>query len=82
MDAELASLVACRSNDATGFRPADGDGPIAKIGIIALLDGGVKGIHVDMNDLALFLRSVGGSVEHHRNGCDITLNILGHRPVS
>ncbi len=50
--AKGARFIACRRHHAPLSRAADGDGPAAQGGIVALLDGGEKGVHVDMNDLA------------------------------
>ena len=47
-----ARLVACRRNDAAFPRTADGQWKAEQGGIIALLDGRVERIHVDMDDAA------------------------------
>src|SRR5215470_488363 len=52
MDAKLPCLVACRRDDAALARSADRDRLAAQLRIIALLDGCVESIHVNMDDLA------------------------------
>ena len=52
-DAELARFVAGRRHDAALAGSADGDRLAAEIRIVPLLDRRVKGIHVDVDDLAL-----------------------------
>ena len=53
MNTELARFVAGRSNHPTLRRAAaDTDGLSAQVGIVALLYGCKKGIHVDMNNFA------------------------------
>jgi hypothetical protein len=51
-DAKLARLIT-RGGDDPRSRSADGDRLSAQLGIIALLDRCIEGVHVDMNDLAL-----------------------------
>src|SRR6266851_7831696 len=50
--AELACFVAGGGDDTAGPRSADCDRLAAQIGVVALFDRCVKGIHVDMDDLA------------------------------
>ncbi len=52
MDAEGASLVACRSNNAARLTMTHGHRLSPKLRIVALLDRGIEGIHVDVDDLA------------------------------
>ena len=54
--AELSRFVACRRDDAALPRSADGDRLAAQLRIVALLDGGVEGVHIDVDDLALLRR--------------------------
>ena len=51
-NSELACLVAGGGYNAPFFAPADGNGFAAQRGIVALLHGSVKGIHVDVYDFA------------------------------
>ena len=50
---KLAGLVACRCHHSAFARSADGDRLAAKLRIIALLDGRIEGIHVDVDGLSL-----------------------------
>ena len=51
--AELSSLVARGRDDAAALGiPADGNGPSPERGIVALLDGRVEGVHVEVEDAA------------------------------
>ena len=50
---KLAGFVACRCHHSAFARSADGDRLAAKLRIIALLDGRIEGIHVDVDDLSL-----------------------------
>jgi hypothetical protein len=52
-DAKLARLITRGGDDPALARSADGDRLSAQLGIIALLDRCIEGVHVDMNDLAL-----------------------------
>jgi len=52
MNAKLPRLVACRRDDAALARSADRDRLAALFGIVALFDGCVESIHVDMDDFA------------------------------
>ena len=52
MHTKLPRLVACRSNDAALARAADRDRLAAQIRVIALFDGCVESIHIDMDDFA------------------------------
>src|SRR5438067_10659170 len=52
MNAKLPRLVACRRDDAALARSANRDRLSAQIRVIALFDGCVESIHVDMDDLA------------------------------
>jgi hypothetical protein len=52
MHAELPRLVACRHDDAAFARSADRDRLAAQLQVVALFDGCVESIHVDMDDLA------------------------------
>jgi hypothetical protein len=52
-DAELPRFIACGRHDATFAGASDGDRFAAQIRVVALFDGRVKRIHVDMNDLSL-----------------------------
>ena len=56
-DAESPRLIARGGHDAPLARAADRHRLAAKIGIVALLDGGVEGVHVDVDDLALAFRA-------------------------
>ena len=51
-DAELACLVGGGADDGALALPGDDDGTAAEVGGVALLDGGVEGVHVDVDDLA------------------------------
>jgi hypothetical protein len=51
-DAVLAGLVGCGTDDGALALPSDDDGTAAEVGRVALLDGGVEGVHVDVDDLA------------------------------
>jgi hypothetical protein len=53
MDAEFARLVARRGDDAAFAGTAHGDGLAAQFWIVPLFNGRVKGVHIDVNDLAL-----------------------------
>jgi hypothetical protein len=55
-DAELPRFIACGRHDASLAGASDGDRFAAQIWVVALFDGRVKRIHVDMNDLSLPLR--------------------------
>ena len=50
MDAELARLIAGSGDDTSLVGMTDGDRLAAQFGIVALFNGGVEGIHVDMYD--------------------------------
>ena len=50
--AELARLVTCRRDDAALARSANGHRLAAQFRIVALLDGGIEGVHVDVDDFA------------------------------
>src|SRR6516165_5473676 len=50
MNAKLSCLIACRRDDAALSRSADRDRLAAQVGIVALFDGCVERIHVDMDD--------------------------------
>jgi|APAra7269096613_1048513.scaffolds.fasta_scaffold34704_4 hypothetical protein len=52
MDAELTGLVAGRRHHAARLGTTDCDGTTAKVRVVALLDGRIKGVHVDVDDLA------------------------------
>jgi hypothetical protein len=52
MDAEAARFIARRRNYAACPRAADGDRLAAQRGIVALLDGREKRIHIDMENAA------------------------------
>jgi len=52
MNAKLPRLVACRRDDATLARSADRDRLAAQLRVIALFDGCIESIHIDMNDFA------------------------------
>src|ERR1700726_2149998 len=56
--AEFPRFVACGGDNAALARSADGNRFSAQIRIVALLDGGVESIHVDMDNLALPIRLV------------------------
>ena len=45
-------LFRSRRGDDAAMAAADGHRPTSEPGIVALLDGGVESIHVDMDDLA------------------------------
>ena len=51
-NAEGARLVARRGDYAPFGAVADSDRTAPKLGIVALLDRRIEGVHVDMNDLA------------------------------
>ena len=50
VDAELARLIAGCGDDTSLVGVADGDRLAAQFGIVALFNGGVEGIHIDMYD--------------------------------
>jgi hypothetical protein len=50
---KLAGFVACRRHDAPLAGSADGDRLATEIWIVALLDGCVEGVHIDVDDLPL-----------------------------
>src|SRR5207248_11135884 len=52
MTANLPCLIACRRDDPALARSADCDRLAAQIRVIALFDGCVESIHVDMDDFA------------------------------
>jgi hypothetical protein len=52
MNAKLPCLVACRGHDAALARSADRDRLAAQLRVVALFDGCIESIHVDMDDLA------------------------------
>jgi hypothetical protein len=52
MHAKLPCLVACCRDDAALARSADRDRLAAQLRIVALFDGCVERIHIDMNDFA------------------------------
>ena len=58
VDSETAGLVAGGGHDSPPLRAADGDGLAAVLGVVALLDGGVEGVHVDVYDFPLAHESV------------------------
>ena len=51
-DAEGSGFIGGGADDGAVAAPGDDDGFAAEGGIVALLDGGVEGVHVDVNDLA------------------------------
>ena len=51
--AEFSRFIARRRDDTALARSANGDRLAAQLRIVALLDGGVEGVHVDVDDLAL-----------------------------
>src|SRR5262245_56030706 len=51
--AEATSLVARGCNNTARSRAADGDRLAPELRIVPLLDGSVKRVHIDMNDLAV-----------------------------
>lgn len=53
MNAELSRLVAGGRHHAAGGRIADGDRQAPQVGIVALFDRCLEGIHVHMHDFAL-----------------------------
>jgi hypothetical protein len=50
--AEAASFVGGGADDGAVAQPGDDDGLAAQLRIVALLDRGVEGVHVDVDDLA------------------------------
>ncbi|MEH2472410.1 hypothetical protein V1281_006400 [Nitrobacteraceae bacterium AZCC 2161] len=52
-DAELSGFVARCSHNVAFAGSSDGHRLAAQLRIVALLDGSVEGVHVDMDDLAL-----------------------------
>ena len=50
--AVLAGLVGGGADDGALALPGDNDGAAAEVGRVTLLDGGVEGVHVDVDDLA------------------------------
>jgi hypothetical protein len=55
VNAKTAGLIATGRHDAPAARiAADDDGLTAELGMVPLLHGGEKGIHVHMDDLAEF----------------------------
>ncbi len=60
MNAEVAGFVRGGANYASTAEPADDDRPPAELGAVALLDGRVKGVHIDVQD--------GQCCVGHRNG--------------
>src|SRR5690606_23745778 len=52
VDTKLAGFIACRRDDASRFAMPHRDRHPPKFRVVALLDRGIEGIHVDVNDLA------------------------------
>ena len=75
-DAELAGLVAGGRHDAPLARPADCDRLAAELGIVALLDGRVEGVHVDVDDLPL----PPGGTAWSSSSSEVTLSVRAGLP--
>ncbi len=64
-DAEAARLVARSRHHAPRARAADRNGLAAQVFIVALLDGGVERVHIDVNDLARRSFGIGAALRPH-----------------
>ena len=51
-NAEASGFVGCGADDGALAAPGDDDGFAAELRVVSLFDGGVEGVHVDVNDLA------------------------------
>jgi hypothetical protein len=52
-DAEDSGFIGCSADDGAVAAPGNDDRFPAKVWVVALFDGGIEGVHVDMNDLAV-----------------------------
>lgn len=72
MDTILPCLIARSSHNAPFASVAHGDWFATIIGIVALLDGGVKRIHIHMDDLPVHKHKYNGNLLHIKGkGCFI-----------
>ena len=51
-DAEASGFIGGGADDGAVAAPGDDDGFAAELRVVSLFDGGVEGVHVDVNDLA------------------------------
>ena len=51
--AEGSGFIGRGADDGAVAAPGNDDGFAAEVGVVALFDGGIEGVHVDMNDLAV-----------------------------